>query len=571
MPPKAPITRGRFQVIEGDQSDSDIDVSPWPPSSASLPAGRTAAGAPAAAAGANAAETAGAGGAGVAGVGGAPSSTRAGATSQEPRSRQFLSGPLPALDEGPGDDWRRGQRGESKGLGVRAAGAAAGVEADGRSEEEAVAAAAGNVGGNGAGYAGAGRAVSCVAEAATAAAGVIVVDRFLVKDDAERHAGAKASRPGKLPSRFTFEPADDPSDFEDAAPLPAAAYQHPTATFSTPPSAAAAVTTTSAASVPAIQATPGTPSPHEASGGGAFTVHRGPGGSTGRFTEVREGRGREDGGREERLGMERVREERVRDGSREDREREKGKDERERRRDERGKVERGSEEKGKEERGREERAREERVREERLKGERGKEARTRDEKAGPREGGLFAREVGKLKEERAREEKRREERSKEGGVSRDMSNQPSGRASLPSVHSLPSTILSAPARSSASSAAAVSDALIAVPHLRSLLKHASEQQEVLFTLIKELSEAHPEIKNPEQSAALLGRIKVELPSERERELMQRIAEMRCKVATLVDNVITYRNRNAQLEKQVAAFQQRKEERERQGVVLRRGR
>ncbi|CAI7874968.1 unnamed protein product, partial [Closterium sp. NIES-54] len=153
-----------------------------------------------------------------------------------------------------------------------------------------------------------------------------------------------------------------------------------------------------------------------------------------------------------------------------------------------------------------------------------------------------------------------------------MSNQPSGRTSLPSVHSLPSTILSAPARSSASSAAAVSDALIAVPHLRALLKHASEQQEVLFTLIKELSDAHPEIKNPEQSAALLGGIKVELPSERERELMQKIAEMRCKVATLVDNVITYRNRNAQLEKQVAAFQQRKEERERQGVVvLRRGR
>ncbi|CAI5998137.1 unnamed protein product, partial [Closterium sp. NIES-64] len=71
--------------------------------------------------------------------------------------------------------------------------------------------------------------------------------------------------------------------------------------------------------------------------------------------------------------------------------------------------------------------------------------------------------------------------------------------------------------------------------------------EVLFTLIKELSDAHPEIKNPEQSAALLGGIKVELPSERERELMQQIAEMRCKVATLVDNVITYRKRNAQLE------------------------
>ncbi|CAI5486174.1 unnamed protein product [Closterium sp. Naga37s-1] len=76
-------------------------------------------------------------------------------------------------------------------------------------------------------------------------------------------------------------------------------------------------------------------------------------------------------------------------------------------------------------------------------------------------------------------------------------------------------------------------------------------QKVLFTLIKELSDAHPEIKSPEQSAALLGGIKVELPSERERELMQQIAEMRCKVATLVDNVITYRKRNAQLMQQIA--------------------
>ncbi|CAI5471876.1 unnamed protein product [Closterium sp. Yama58-4] len=135
----------------------------------------------------------------------------------------------------------------------------------------------------------------------------------------------------------------------------------------------------------------------------------------------------------------------------------------------------------------------------------------------------------------------------------------------------PLSAAEADAEMEASSAAAVSDALIVVPHLRALLRHASEQQEVLFTLIKELSDAHPEIKNPEQSAALLGGIQVELPSERECELMQKIAEMRCKVATLVDNVITYRKRNAQLEKQVAAFQQRKEERERQGVVLRRGR
>ncbi|CAI5939812.1 unnamed protein product [Closterium sp. NIES-65] len=79
-----------------------------------------------------------------------------------------------------------------------------------------------------------------------------------------------------------------------------------------------------------------------------------------------------------------------------------------------------------------------------------------------------------------------------------------------------------------------------------VLPRTVEPQEVLFTLIKELSDAHPEIKNPEQSAALLGGIKVELPSERERELMQQIAEMRCKVATLVDNVITYRKRNAQV-------------------------
>ncbi|CAI5471991.1 unnamed protein product [Closterium sp. Yama58-4] len=238
---------------------------------------------------------------------------------------------------------------------------------------------------------------------AAAAAGVIVVDRFLVKDDAERHAGLKASRQGKLPSRFTFEPADDPGG-------PAKPYSGQ------------------------IQPAPGTPSPHESTGGGGFTVHRGPGGTTGRFTEVREGRGREEGGREEKWGVERVREERVRDGSWEDKEREKGKEERERRRDERSKVDRGREEKGKEERGREERAREERVREERLRGERGKEARPREEKPGPREGGVFAREVGKLKEERAREErareerlreerareKRREERSKEGGGSREL-------------------------------------------------------------------------------------------------------------------------------------------------------
>ncbi|CAI5498325.1 unnamed protein product [Closterium sp. Naga37s-1] len=85
-------------------------------------------------------------------------------------------------------------------------------------------------------------------------------------------------------------------------------------------------------------------------------------------------------------------------------------------------------------------------------------------------------------------------------------------------------------------------------------------REVLFNLIKELAAAHPVVSAAQQRPVLLAGMQVKLPTDKEQVLMLKIAEMQCKVAKLIDNVLTYRNRNAKLLQQVEVFKQRQKER-----------
>ncbi|GJP38375.1 hypothetical protein CLOM_g22821 [Closterium sp. NIES-68] len=127
---------------------------------------------------------------------------------------------------------------------------------------------------------------------------------------------------------------------------------------------------------------------------------------------------------------------------------------------------------------------------------------------------------------------------------------------------LPSPVAALPSSLPALPAALVADALLLVPHLRTLLQHSCEQQEVLFNLIKELAAAHPVVSAAQHRPVLVAGMQVKLPTDKEQVLMLKIAEMQCKVAKLVDNVLTYRNRNAQLLKQVEVFKHRQTERKR---------
>ncbi|CAI5952632.1 unnamed protein product [Closterium sp. NIES-64] len=144
---------------------------------------------------------------------------------------------------------------------------------------------------------------------------------------------------------------------------------------------------------------------------------------------------------------------------------------------------------------------------------------------------------------------------------RISAHQATSRPPLPApAPLLPSPVAVPPTSLPVLPAARVADALLVVPHLRTLLQHSCEQQEVLFNLIKELAAAHPVVSTAQQRPVLLAGMQVKLPTDKEQVLMLKIAEMQCKVAKLIDNVLTYRNRNAKLLQQVEVFKQRQKER-----------
>ncbi|CAI7837090.1 unnamed protein product [Closterium sp. NIES-53] len=144
---------------------------------------------------------------------------------------------------------------------------------------------------------------------------------------------------------------------------------------------------------------------------------------------------------------------------------------------------------------------------------------------------------------------------------RISAHQATSRPPLPApAPLLPSPVAVPPTSLPVLPAARVADALLVVPHLRTLLQHSCEQQEVLFNLIKELAAAHPVVSAAQQRPVLLAGMQVKLPTDKEQVLMLKIAEMQCKVAKLIDNLLTYRNRNAKLLKQVEVFKQRQKER-----------
>ncbi|CAI5471395.1 unnamed protein product [Closterium sp. Yama58-4] len=75
---------------------------------------------------------------------------------------------------------------------------------------------------------------------------------------------------------------------------------------------------------------------------------------------------------------------------------------------------------------------------------------------------------------------------------RISTHQATSRPPLPApAPLLPSPVAVPPTSLPVLPAALVADALLLVPHLRTLLQHSCEQQEVLFNLIKELAAAHP--------------------------------------------------------------------------------
>lgn len=105
-----------------------------------------------------------------------------------------------------------------------------------------------------------------------------------------------------------------------------------------------------------------------------------------------------------------------------------------------------------------------------------------------------------------------------------------------------------------------------LPYLQNLLHHTVSQQDLLSSLINSIGKGEPlqaqrasDFSSQRVGACSSESLEVEISSDREHELVQQVAELQNRLATLVEELQTLKLRNISLERQLNAIYNKEEE------------